>query len=181
MKNNISHEYAEALFLLSCEEKSEEKYLFDLRAVKEILDSEPDYIELLRSPAISKDEKLTLIENSFSGRINEHIVSFLKLMCENNRIDELYPCFDVYEKLYNEVKRVIVANVTSAVTLNEDEKAKIIARLEKKFGYKVELVCQVDEKIIGGIIIKTEDTIIDGSLKRKMRDVKEVISDESKT
>ena len=102
-------------------------------------------------------------------------------MCENNRIDELYPCFDVYEKLYNEVKRVIVANVTSAVTLNEDEKAKIIARLEKKFGYKVELVCQVDEKIIGGIIIKTEDTIIDGSLKRKMRDVKEVISDESKT
>ena len=87
MKNNISHEYAEALFLLSCEEKSEEKYLFDLRAVKEILDSEPDYIELLRSPAISKDEKLTLIENAFSGRINEHIVSFLKLMCENNRID----------------------------------------------------------------------------------------------
>ncbi len=181
MKNNISHEYAEALFLLSCEEKSEEKYLSDLRIVKEILDSEPDYIELLHSPAISKDEKLALIENAFAGRINDHVVSFLKLMCENNRIEEIYSCFDVYEKLYNDVKRVIVASVTSAVELNEDEKAKIIANLEKKFGYKVELICHVDESIIGGIIIKTEDTIIDGSLKRKMRDVKEVISDESKT
>ena len=181
MKNNISHEYAEALFLLSCEEKSEEKYLFDLRSVKDVLDSEPEYIELLHSPSIPKDEKIQLIENAFSGKINEHIVSFLKLMCENNRIEYLYSCFDVYEKLYNEVKRVIVANVTSAVELNEEEKARIIEKLQKKFGYKVELVCQVDEKIIGGIIIKTEDTIIDGSLKRKMRDVKEVISDESKT
>ena len=181
MKNNISHEYAEALFLLSCEEKNEEKYLSDLRTVKSILDSEPDYIELLRSPAISKDEKLTLIDNAFAGGINDHVVSFIKIMCENNRIDELYTCFDVYEKLYNDVKRVIVANVTSAVELSESEKSKIIEKLEKKFGYKVELVCQIDEKIMGGIIIKTEDTIIDGSLKRKMRDVKEVISDESKT
>ena len=181
MKNNISHEYAEALFLLSCEEKSEEKYLNDLKMVKAIFNSEPDYIELLHSPAISKDEKLALIENAFAGRINDHVVSFLKIMCENNRIEEIYSCFDVYEKLYNDVKRVIVASVTSAVELNESEKAKIIANLEKKFGYKVELICHVDESIIGGIIIKTEDTIIDGSLKRKMRDVKEVISDESKT
>ena len=181
MKNNISHEYAEALFLLSCEEKSEEKYLSDLRSVKEIFDSEPEYIELLHSPAIPKEEKLQLIENAFTGRINEHIVSFLKLICENNRIEYLYSCFDVYEKLYNEVKRVIVANVTSAVELNEDEKARIKQKLEKKFGYKVELICQIDEKIIGGIIIKTKDALMDGSLKRKMRDVKEVISDESKT
>ena len=46
MKNNISHEYAEALFLLSCEEKKEEEYLNDLKLVKDIFDSEKEYIEL---------------------------------------------------------------------------------------------------------------------------------------
>ncbi len=181
MKNNISHEYAEALFLLSCEEKSEEKYLFDLRLVKEILDSEPEYLEFLHSPSISKEEKLNAINTAFGGRINEHIVSFLKLLCENNRIEYIYSCFEVYEKLYNQIKRVIVANVTSAIELTEDEKAKIIKKLEKKFGYRVELICRIDENILGGIIIKTEDTILDGSLKRKMRDVKEVIVSDSKT
>lgn len=181
MKNNISHEYAEALFLLSCEEKSEEKYLFDLRLVKDILDNEPEYVELLHSPSIPRDEKLIIIENAFGGRINEHIVSFLKLLCENNRIEYISACFEDYEKLYNQVKRVIVANVTSAVALTEDEKAKIIKKLEKKFGYRVELICKIDEKILGGIIIKTDDTIMDGSLKRKMRDVKEVIISEPKT
>ncbi len=179
--NNISHEYAEALFLLSCEEKNEEKYLFDVRLVKEILKSEPEYVELLHSPSISKEEKLNLIENAFDGRVNMHVVSFLKLLCENNRISEIFSCFDAYEKLYNEVKRVIVAKITSAIELTDDEKAKIKARLEKKFGYKVELECKVNEKILGGIIIETEDTVMDGSLKRKMRDVKEVISNESKT
>ena len=181
MKNNISHEYAEALFLLSCEEKNEDRYLFDLRLVKDILDSEPEYVELLHSPSIPREEKLTIIETAFGGKINEHIVSFLKLLCENNRIEYIYACFEDYEKLYNQVKRVIVANVTSAVALTEEEKARIIEKLEKKFGYRVELVCQIDEKILGGIIIKTDDTIMDGSLKRKMRDVKEVITSESKT
>ena len=181
MKNNISHEYAEALFLLSCEEKSEEKYLFDLRLVKKMLDQSPEYLELLHSPSIAKEEKLNLIDAAFSGKINEHVVSFLKLLCDNNRIEYIYSCFENYEKLYNQVKRVIVANVTSAVKLTDGEKAKITEKLEKKFGCRVELLCETDEKILGGIIIKTDDTILDGSLKRKMRDVKEVISSESKT
>lgn len=181
MKNNISHEYAEALFLLSCEEQKEEEYLNDLKIVKDIFDNEKDYVELLHSPALSKEEKIELLDKAFLGRVNEHIVSFLKLMCENNRIEFLYSCFEDYEKLYNQVKRVIVATVTSAVALTEDEKSRIKEKLEKKFGNKVELVCQVDEKILGGIIIKTDDAIMDGSLKRKMRDVKEVISDDSKT
>ena len=181
MKNNISHEYAEALFLLSCEEKSEEKYLSDLRLVKKMLEKEPEYLELLHSPSIGKEEKLNLIESAFGESVNEHIVSFLKLLCENNRIEQLFSCFEAYEKLYNQVKRVIVANVTSAVTLTEDEKARIKSKLEKKLGNSVELVCKVNEKILGGIIIETDDAVIDGSLKRKMRDVKEVISDESKT
>lgn len=181
MKNNISHEYAEALFLLSCEEEKEEKYLCDLRFVKEILDREPEYVVLLHSPSISKEEKLNAIENAFGGKINEHIVSFLKLLCENNRIEYVYSCFDDYEKLYNQVKRVINVSVTSAVELSENEKARIVKKLEAKFGCSVELICKIDEKILGGIIIKTDDTIIDGSLKRKMRDVKEVIISDSKT
>lgn len=181
MKNNISHEYAEALFLLSCEEKNEEKYLSDLRLVKSVFDSEPEYIELLHSPSITKEEKLAIIDSAFGGRINENVVSFLKLLCENNRIEYINACFEDYEKLYNQIKRVIVARVISAVKLTEKEKSEIVARLEKKFKHRVELECEIDESILGGIVIKTDDIIMDGSLKRKMRDVKEVITSESKT
>ena len=179
MRNNISLEYAEALFLLSCEENKKEEYLRDLGIVKEALTEE--YIMLLRSPEISKEEKLGLIDAAFEGRVLEHIVSFLKLACENGRAELLPMCIENYEKLYNRVNKVIVARVTSAVELTEEEKAKIIAALEKKSGHRVELLCTVDQSVIGGVIISTEDVVIDGSLRRKIHDVKEVIKVEPKT
>lgn len=181
MKNNISYEYAEALFLLSCEDNLEEQYLKDLRLVKSAFDSEPEYLMLFVSPSITLEEKLSAIDSVFDGRINESVISFLKLLCENNRMDMLYACFYDYEKLYNQIKSITVASVVSAISLTEEEKARIKAKLEKKFGHRVELKCSVDEKILGGLIIKTEDTVIDGSLNRKMRDIKEVISSEPKT
>jgi F-type H+-transporting ATPase subunit delta len=65
--------------------------------------------------------------------------------------------------------------------LTSEEKERIVNALEKKTGHRVELLCTVDEKILGGIIINTEETVMDGSLRRKIHDVKEVIKVESKT
>lgn len=181
MKNRLSYEYAEALFLLSCEKKEEEQYLNDLRLVKGVFDSEPDYIKLLSSPGIKINEKHTAIDNAFCGRINDDIVSFLKLLCDNNRMNMIYSCFEDYEKLYNQVKRVIVAEVESVRELSENEKEQLVANLERKFKHRVELSCHINRDLIGGIIVRTDDLIIDGSLRRKLRDVKEVISSEPKT
>ena len=59
--------------------------------------------------------------------------------------------------------------------LTEGEKEKIRIMLQKKRGVMVELICKVDKSILGGVIIETEDTVIDGSLKTKLRNVKEVM------
>ena len=181
MSNNVSYEYAEALFLLSCEENDAEGYLSDLMIIKEAIEENGEYISLLSSPNITKEEKLSLVDAAFGESVRGHVVSFLKLLCERGRAELLPECLENYEKLYNQVKRVIVAEVTSAVELTPDEREKLVRRLEKKTGHKVELVCHVDEGILGGIIVKTEDTVMDGSLKRKIRDVKDVIKVESKT
>ena len=181
MKNNVSTQYAEALFILSCEEKIEEKCLNDLQLVRSVMDTEPDYLVFLNSPSVKKEEKLEAINSAFCERVHEYIVSFLMLLCENGRIELLNSCIDEYEKLYNELRNVDKVQIISAVKLTEDEKSRITEGLERKLGHRVELICEIDEGIMGGIIIKTSDAIIDGSLKRKMREVKEVISGESKT
>lgn len=180
MKNNISLEYAEALFLLACECSQSQEYLSDLGIVKSLIQAEPEYLSLLRSPNISREEKEALIDGALGGRVKEHIVSFLKLLCEKNRADLLPLCIENYEKLHNQINKVVVARVTSAVELTLDERERLIKSLERKTGHKVELICQVDKSILGGIIVKTEDTVLDGSLKRKIHDVKEVIKSEPK-
>ena len=102
-------------------------------------------------------------------------MSFLLLLCEKGRITDLKLCVDDYERLYNEKCKILVARVTSSVELTEGEKEKIRIMLQKKRGVMVELICKVDKSILGGVIIETEDTVIDGSLKTKLRNVKEVM------
>ena len=180
MKNKISLEYAEALFLLACEQGRGEEYLSDLRLVRDLIESEEELLLLLHSPNLSQAEKEGVIDTVFGASLQEDTVSFLKLLCQKGRAELLPLCIADFERLYNEINRVIVAEVTSAVPLTEAEKEKLIAGLAKKTGHRVELVCHVDAEILGGIIIRTEDAVLDGSLKRKIHSIKEVIKSESK-
>ena len=180
MKNKISLEYAEALFLLACEQEKGEEYLSDLRLIREVIGSEEELMLLLRSPNLSQDEKESVIDTVFGAYVREDTVSFLKLLCQKGRAELLPLCIEDFERIYNEINRVVVAEVTSAVSLTDAEREKLIAGLEKKTGHRVELVCRVDEEILGGIIIRTEDAVLDGSLKRKIHSIKEVIKSESK-
>lgn len=175
MQNNVEKEYSQALFTLACEENSAEKYYEELKLVREIFRKEPEYLTLLSSPNISKEEKLLALDGAFSEALSEYTLSFLKLLCERGHILKFDVCLSDYEKLYNLKCRTRVARVISSLELTAEEKKKITDALEKKWGVCVNLVCEVDESILGGIIIETEDTVIDGSLKTKLRDVKDVI------
>ncbi len=175
MQNNVVKEYAEALFILACEEKKEKEYLDELKLTKTLILKEPEYMLLLSSPNVSKEEKLSALEGAFSDHLSGHVMSFLMLLCEKGRITDIKLCVDDYERLYNERCKILVARVTSSVELTDEEKEKIRLMLEKKRGVEVELICKIDESILGGVIIETEDTVIDGSLKTKLRNVKEVM------
>ena len=83
-------EYAEALFSLAAEENSVAEYLDALLTVKELVAENPDYIELLASPAIPMSERLAAIDEAFDGRMPEYVVSFIRLLCENGRIRTNY-------------------------------------------------------------------------------------------
>ena len=174
MKNKISTEYAEALFMLALEQDKTEEYYRELSLVNDLFLDNPEYIALLVAPGIDEEEKLSLVDKAF-GTLSQDMLSFLKLLVSRGRISLIHMCFEEYERLFNASRKTMVATVVSAQALNDDEKQKITAKLEKKYGCKIELVCEIDEGILGGIIIKTEDAVIDGSLKKKLRDVKEVI------
>ena len=175
MKNNVISEYAEALFLLSKDENKVDGYFEDMTLVKRAFDENPDYVAILSSPALTKEEKNDLIDKAFSPFVCENVASFIKLFCERGRIDDFSLCYEYYEKLYNNSKRLIVAEVTTAVAMTEAEKKKLKSALTKRYGVNVELNCLVDKSILGGMIIKTEDSVTDGSLKTKIREIKDVI------
>jgi F-type H+-transporting ATPase subunit delta len=173
----ISKKYAEALFELACEQGNEQAIMEGLHLVRTTLEQHPDYMELLSSPTLPTSERCACVEQTFTGLLPDAVISLLCLMCERGRIRSFAACVDEYKRLLDIKQSVITAKVTSAVPLNEDEKAALTQNLQKKSGATVLLCCAVDASIMGGVIVEMEGTIMDGSLRQRLRQVKEVMKE----
>lgn len=172
---DIGREYGAALFMLAAEEDKKCEYYEALSAVKTAFESEREYIDFLSSPNIPVSERTKALEEAFGAFLPENVLSFLQLLCEKGHVRRFYECIEEYKKLLDTSMKVLVATVISAVELTETEKKKIKQSLKKISGYSVQLECSVDEKLLGGLIIKMDGKVIDTSLRTRLAEVKDVM------
>ena len=169
-------EYAAALFMLSLEEKKGQEFSDQLAIIGEALSENPEYTELLSNPAIAVSERLSALEAAFSASLSEYVMNFLRLLCENGRIGGFFDCRAEFERLLMEHRKASVARVTSVLPLTADELSGLRMKLEKLSGHSIRIENINDKSIIGGLVIEIDGKVIDGSVKGKLADVKEVIS-----
>lgn len=171
----ISKEYAEALFALACEENREEEFLTALEKIGEIFEKEPAYAELLASPGIPLGERLSAVETALEGVVPEYVVSWMQLLCEKGRIGYFSECLKEYRALLAAKQSVVTARVTSAVALTEKESESLKQKLEKISGGTVLLDTAIDPSLLGGVVVEINGRVMDGSLRHRLRMVKEVM------
>ena len=171
----LSKDYAEALFALAAEVKQEKAYLDALESVNDLFADNPEYTELLAAPSVPQSERTGLIEQAFGDSLPEQVLSFVQLLCAHGRIRSLPACTEEYRRLYQAAVALSTAYVTSAVALTEDQKARLGETLARKFGRRIQLVCEVDEHLLGGITVRLDGVVLDGSLRHRLQEVKDVM------
>lgn len=171
----VSKAYAQALFALAAEAKQTGEYAEALDAVQQLIGAQPDYLEFLAAPVLPLSERTQALEEAFGGAFPAHIVSFLKILCENGHIRALNSCVEEYRKLVMAAENRAVAVVYSAVALRDDQKAALCAKLARHTGKRIEPVYRVDAALIGGLRIEIDGKTYDGSLRQQLHEVKEVI------
>ena len=172
---DLSREYAEALFALAAEHDQTKEYLEALDTAANLLADNPEYVELLACPAISKDERDGLLTQTFGQILPEQVLAFIQLLCAHGRIRSLNDCIAEYRLLYQTAVAMSTAEVTSAVPLTEAEKQKLSEALSARLGRTVTLVCTVDESLLGGMVVHVDGKVLDGSLRNRLHAVKEVM------
>ena len=173
----ITKDYAAALFLLAKESGKETAVAESMKQVAALMAEHPEYGELLSSPAVSKAERLQLAAQAFEGRIEDDLLSFVYLLCEKGHMREFCACAEEFEGLYRDSLRRTTAIVRSAVALTEDEKAKLAQQLSARTGKEVSLSCTVDPSLLGGVSVELDGTVYDGSLRRRLYDMKKVMDE----
>lgn len=170
-----SKEYAVALFSLAAEEQLEKTVSDGLKTVSRVLRETPEYLDFLASPNIPVLERIGAIDKAFSDVVHEYVVSFLKILCEKNNVRYVHKIIEDYEDLYHAKDGISTARVISAVPLKKDEKEKLKAKLEAFCGHTVIMECSSNSAILGGVIVHIDGKVLDGSLRRRLRDIKEKI------
>ena len=172
----MSKSYADALFSLALETNTVFETLMTLKAMRDGLSGTEGALDLLASPAIPKDERCAVLEKAFGDVQPEHVMSFVGVLVQHGHIRELNDCVEAYTALHDEHARLSTAYLTSAVELTEGEKAKLIEKLSRKLGRTIHLECAVDPSLLGGLIVNVDGKVIDGSLRNKLQEIKEVMN-----
>lgn len=172
MAKLVSKTYGDALFAAAMEEGSVDEFYEAAKVVADVLRTNKDFGKLLSHPKISKEDKSDIIEEAFGKAVPKEMVGLMSLMLTKGRTDEMPAVFDYFINLVKEEKKIGQAFVKTAIPLNEDQKEKIEKRLLKTTGYETfEMSYQVDEALIGGMVIRIGDRIIDSSIQTKLYDL----------
>lgn len=166
--SEITKEYGKALYELSEDEGAVEEYLFEVRTIDSILEQNPKYIRLLSAPDISVRERTGVLDESFGGRCEEYILSFMKLMTERGYAGCIRGCFAEFERIYNDRHGIAVAHVRSAVTLSQETVDALKKKLEAYSKKKVEMKITHVPTLIGGISVEIDGVLLEGSVKARL-------------
>lgn len=169
--------YGKSLYSLAYDEGKTELIYNDLKSVLSLFKENPDYVKILDSPQIGKSKLLEIINEDFKGAVNEYMLNFLKVLCENRIVRCFDECFAVYEKQYNSDNNIKIVSVTTAKELTPLLEEKLTEKLKAKMGGSIVLEKHVDETQIGGIIIETDGMRIDSSLKSELNNLKMALTE----
>ena len=172
---DIAKEYGAALFMLAKESGNVDAVAQSLALVEAAFEAHPDYNILLSLPNVAREERVALIDQAFAASVEDSVLSFLKLMCEENAIRAFSAAKAEFDALVDDDKRVSHAVVTSAVALTDDEKRTLIAKLQARSGRTVQAEYRLDTALLGGMVVELDGTVYDNSLKRQVSRLKEVI------
>lgn len=176
----VAKRYADALFQLANEKNNVDTINEQLKVVKEVVDKEEQMLKFLNHPRITKEDKLTLIENVF-GQFEQNLKNLLKLLVERNRINLVSTIIDDFDAYYNEANKIAAATVYSVRALSEDEQNKLETSFKEQLDKEsVSINNIVDPSIIGGMRIRVGNTIYDGSISNKLNRLKQNIVSASK-
>lgn len=172
-QSKINVRYAKAFFTLAKEKNLSGELQKDSALISSVCSSSSDFILMIESPVIPTSEKLKVVNNIFNGKINLYSLNFLLLIIENRREKNIPGIFRYLEELYRKEQGIKTAVLTTAAPLNEVIANQIQKSLESQLGGRVELSQKIDNELVGGFVLRVDDTQYDASVSSQLKKIKE--------
>ena len=169
---DIARVYASSLVELGQDKKILSDIEEELKFIAGMMIDNKDFRHFLVSPGITKDSKKDFIEKIFKGKLSDYMVNFLKVLIDNDRQSAIVEINEALAGFIDDVNNRQRVTIVTSVDLDSTLKSKLAAKLKDIFKKEIIIKEEIDPSILGGIIIKVGDTVIDGSLAKDLRNIK---------
>jgi F-type H+-transporting ATPase subunit delta len=177
MKNlAVSRRYAKALILIGQEDGQAELYNEELESIVQLFDTQVAFEKALTNPLFNKNDRKKVLEAVLTATdLSAIMKSFMTLLFDKGRIGFIREIASYYKDLADELKGVVKAGIVSATELSADAVEKIKAALSKKTGKNIVLKVEQDPSLIGGVVTKIGDLVLDGSVRTQLINMRETL------
>ncbi|EDM37357.1 ATPase, delta subunit (H(+)-transporting two-sector ATPase) [Pedobacter sp. BAL39] len=173
LENKAASRYAKSLIDLAQEQNALEDIKKDMVLVDQVIDDSSELEALLNNPIVPLDKKESILINVFGTHVHEVTKTFLKLIVKKGRSEIIFGTAKAFIQQYNVIKGIVTAYVTSAIELTEASRAEIVALVKKEVqANEVIIKEKVNEKLIGGFILKVGDKQFDASIANGLNKLK---------
>ncbi len=167
LKGAVARRYAEAVFDLGVQQGTLDRWLSDLRLIAEAY-SNRKLAFILRQPKIPFARKEAIVRDLLAPKVSREALALAILLVERELVDLGPKIAEAFEQQLNDYRGLATAVVTSAVPLDTRQQEEVAAYLETLTGKRITLKTRVDPEILGGIVAQIGDTLLDGSVRRKL-------------
>ena len=167
----IAKRYARAIFDIASEDQSYDDWLNKLKLISDTR-AEVNFANVLNSTKLSFSKKMNLIDDVFSNKLNKLQLNFLKLLTKNQSFFIIHDIYKQFLRLVEKRNNLIRVTVTSPYKISDDLKNQILNLVNDISGADSIIEEKIDSELIGGVVIRLGDTVIDGSIKNKVKQLR---------
>ncbi|MBP6431601.1 MAG: ATP synthase F1 subunit delta [Ferruginibacter sp.] len=169
----LATRYAKSLVDIATEQNQLNAVQADMQLIKSICKSNADFVAVLVSPIIKGDVKGKIINSITTGRISNLSEMFIKLLVNKGRESNLPEIAEAYITQYNTINNIRRVKVTTATPMSDELRNSILAKVQAEgTAAKIEMETAVNDDLIGGFVLETENTLVDASILRDLKDIK---------
>ena len=172
MSSTAAKRYANAFLETVIEEGKLEKAKDDMLTIMSTLESSKELRLFLKNPIVKNSQKKAALEAIFTKHVDKLTFRLINLLLEKKREGLLDEITRNFLSLYNFHHGIIEAEVSSASEMSDKQLKALVKQLEESTGKKVKIKTNIDSDLIGGLMVRIDDTVIDGSVKYKLSQLK---------
>lgn len=165
--------YAQALFEVAIEKNTLNRFGEELTYLQQLFNDNPMFYDLYKTPQISSEDKKAMFEEVFKDQLSLEVMNFLKILLDKRRTGIFQGIEIEYRRLADAYNHIVEAVAITAVPLKEEEKLKLQNKITSSTGKNVRLTNEIDPSVIGGVLVRMGDKVIDGTIRSRLNELEQ--------